>query len=162
MEAHARQPREHCRSLPSAQQDTMRSQLVNLTLILLATSAGFINIIGCTKPETSVNIDVVGEIIQDLDLPDRGTEVVQMFNEKGRDVAIVLTKSNGEYTLWCVYRSRNEREQHKDTWKLWINYAIIEDGTGAEEPAKRVYAAIPDTDAIATFRSDILNHWSNR
>ncbi len=100
--------------------------------------------------------------MQDLDLPDRGTEVVQLTNDEGRDVAIVLTKSNGEYTLWCVYRSRIEREQNKDDWKLWINHAIIEDGTGAEEPAMRVYAEMPDTDAIAAFRTDILNHWSNQ
>ncbi len=29
------------------------------------------------------------------------------------------------------HRSRIEREQNKDDWKLWINYAMIEDGTSA-------------------------------
>ncbi|MFN7841071.1 MAG: hypothetical protein ACK5N9_05040, partial [Pirellula sp.] len=90
------------------------------------------------------------------------TEVVQLSNDGDRDVAIVLTKSKAEYTLWCVYRDRDEAADSIGDWKLWINYAIIADGTGAEEPAKRDYSEIPDAEAIATFKSDMLNHWSNR
>lgn len=151
--------------LLSQQDIAMRTQLRHLTLILLATSAGWLNLCGCSTRTTSVHAvdrEIRSAIIRDLDLPDRGTEVVHLTSDGDRDVAIVLTTSNPQHTLWCVYRSRNERDQEARDWRLWINQQIIEDGTGAEEPAKREYSEIPDAKTIAAFRSDVLNHWSSR
>jgi hypothetical protein len=143
----------------------MRNQLGHLTLMLLATSVSLVNICGCANRMISVD-DIYGkiasDIIGDLDLPERETNVVQLTTEGDRDVAIVLSKSNEQYTLWCVFRSREERDRSAGDWKLWIYYEIIEDGTGVEEPAKREYSEMPDTETIAAFKSDMLKHWSNR
>ena len=143
----------------------MRNQLGHLTPMLLTTFTSLSYLCGCTKRATSVNAfgrEIVSDIVRDLDLPDHGTDVVELTNNGNRDVAIVLTNSNAQYTLWCVYRSRDQSDRAVREWKLWMNYATIEDGTGAEEPAKREYAEMPDAETIAVFKADMLKHWSNK
>lgn len=138
----------------------MRNQLFQL--MLAAGMAGFYSLIicGCSKQPASVNAvpgKVAKEIARDVDFGDCDTEVLQHFTEGDKEVAIVLTKSKEQYTLWCVFRLQSDGEQPVDGWKLWTNYVIMEDGTGAEDYAKREFSDRPDADAIASFRSEILD-----
>lgn len=138
----------------------MRIQLSRLTYMLVVICTGSLIICGCSKQPASVNAvpdEIAKEITRDVDFGDGDTEVLQHFNKGDREVAIVLTKSKEQYTLWCVFRLQSDGEQQADRWKLWTNYVMIEDGTGAEDYAKREFSDRPGADAIASFRSEILD-----
>lgn len=137
----------------------MRSPFGPLIVLLLATSASLMGTWGCTKRLASVNAvdrETVIEIARELGLPADGTEVVQLTNDGDRDVAIVLTAAEDQYTLWCAYRFSEKQDRKPGEWKLLTRYAVIEDGTGAEETIKRVYTERPDLAAISAFGAEAL------
>lgn len=138
----------------------MSVQLFRLTYVLVLILASSLIICGCSKQPASVNAvpgEIAKEIARDVEFGDCDTEVLQHFTEGDKEVAIVLTKSKEQYTLWCVFRLQSDGEQLANGWKLWTNYVIMEDGTGAEDYAKREFSDRPDADAIASFRSEILD-----
>jgi hypothetical protein len=127
---------------------------------------------GCAKPPTDAKAaddQSIKTVVRDLNIVGEKTVILETTRtdlgrpEMGlRDEAILLTRDETGYTLRYVFRFPGSGNPNFRRWTLWSNHDISEVGSGAEVPAMMTFSEMPSADEVAAFKSETLDHWSNR
>lgn len=142
----------------------------NYTAFHRTLCAMIVTIGACSNPppQTTAAIDSAStEIARDLNLAEGKTDVIQRTQSDSgreelgpREEAVVLTENNGIFTLRYAYRFPQSNNLNFRLWDIWVNHENAGDGTGAAVPAIKEFDQRPNSEQIAEFRSEIVNHWS--
>lgn len=149
----------------------MKNQdMQTITYLMLCVMVVIVGACDTPTRQSNPSLDIAStDIVHDLSLGTGDSVVIQMTQtdlereELGlRDEAVVLTENNGKFTLRYVYRFPQSQTSNFRRWRIWVNHEPVGDGTAAEVTAIQEYDQKPTLEQVAEFRSNILNHWSNR